>query len=54
MHTVAALGHVRGRPALEVAVIEARDLLEKGEAQARFEPPTQAQQAGGDGEVEEQ
>src|SRR5687768_11496165 len=54
MGGVAALGHVRGQPALEVAIAEARDLGEKRQAQTCLEVPPDEQQARRDGEFEEE
>ena len=54
MGGVAALGHVRGQPALEVAIAEARDLGEKRQAQTRLDVPPDAQQARRNGELEEE
>ena len=51
---VAALGHVRLQPALEVAVAEARDLFQKSPPQPRFQMPPQAQQAGSQRKFEKQ
>ena len=51
---VAALGHVRGESALEVAIAEAGDLREERQAQTRLEVSSEAQQARRDGELEEE
>ena len=42
LKAVAALGHVRGQPALEVPVVEAGNLLQERHAQARLEVPPEA------------
>jgi hypothetical protein len=54
MGGMAALGHVRRQPALEVAIAEAGDLGEKRQAQTHLEVSPDAQQARGDGELEEE
>ena len=54
MGGVAALGHVRGQPALEVAIAEAGDFGEERQAQARLQVSSEAQQARGEGDLEEE
>src|ERR1700693_5482086 len=45
MNAVAALGHVGFEAALEIAVAEAGDLVEKCQAQADFEMASEAEEA---------
>jgi hypothetical protein len=52
VQAVTALGHVRDRTAVEVAVVEQWDLAQKRHAQPGVQVPAQAQQARGHGEIE--
>ncbi len=51
---VAALRHVGGRPALEVAVAEPRNFLEEGDPQPRLQPSSESERGRRDGEFEQQ
>ena len=53
MHTVAALGHVRSRAALEVAIAETRNFFQEGDAQPSFEASPQASQLHSIQQIEE-
>ena len=53
MEAVAPLGHVGRRPALEVAIMEPRELCQERHPQQDFEPPTDPGQALGDPEFDE-
>ncbi len=54
MNAVAALGHVRLGAALKVAVAEARKFFQECQAQTDFQTPSEAQQAGGDGDFKQE
>ena len=44
LHAVAALGHIRGQPTLEIPVAEAGNFLQERHAQAGLEVAPEAQQ----------
>src|SRR5439155_11185961 len=50
----AALGDIGIEAALEIAIAEARDLFEKGHAQAGLQVTSEAEQGGSQGELQEQ
>ena len=50
MDAVAALGHVGFEAALEVAVAQARDLVEERQAETDFQTAAEAEEAGDQGD----